>query len=64
MAGVFSHCRHIVLLDATRAIITSCLEPVFAVLLAVIFIHELLRGWQAAGMIAVMAATILAQKSR
>jgi drug/metabolite transporter (DMT)-like permease len=48
-------------LDPTRAVITSCLEPVFAALFAAIFVHEGLRGAQLAGMAAVMGATVLAQ---
>ena len=37
------------LLDPTSAIVTSCLEPVFASLLAVLFVGEKLSGWQIAG---------------
>lgn len=49
-------------LDPTRAVITSCLEPVFAVIFAAIFVHEGLRGLQVAGIAAVMTATVLAQR--
>lgn len=49
-------------LDPTRAVITSCLEPVFAVVFAAIFVHEGLRGLQVAGIAVVMTATVLAQK--
>ena len=48
-------------LDPTRAVITSCLEPVFAAVFAAIFVGEALRGVQVAGMAAVLLATILAQ---
>jgi len=48
-------------LDPTRAVITSCLEPVFAILLAVVFIHERLSAWQVAGIMAVLAATVMVQ---
>jgi DME family drug/metabolite transporter len=48
-------------LDPTRAVITSCFEPVFAVVFAAIFIHEALRGLQILGMAAVLLATILVQ---
>lgn len=48
-------------LDPTRAVITSCLEPVFAALFAAIFVNESLRSAQMAGMAAVLAATVLAQ---
>lgn len=49
-------------LDPTRAVITSCLEPVFAVVFAAIFVHEGLRGLQVAGIAAVMTATVLIQR--
>jgi drug/metabolite transporter (DMT)-like permease len=48
-------------LDPTRAIITSCLEPVFTVLFAVIFVGEIVRGLQIAGFAAVLAATVMVQ---
>lgn len=48
-------------LDPTRAVVTSCLEPVFAALFAAIFVNEALRAVQLAGMLAVMTATVLAQ---
>jgi drug/metabolite transporter, DME family len=48
-------------LDPTRAIIASCLEPVFAILFAVIFVGERLRVLQVAGIAAVLAATIMVQ---
>jgi drug/metabolite transporter (DMT)-like permease len=48
-------------LDPTRAIITSCLEPVFTVLFAVIFVGETVRGLQIAGFAAVLAATVMVQ---
>ena len=48
-------------LDATRAIVTSCLEPVFAILFAATFAHESF-GWpQVVGMAAVIAGTIIIQ---
>jgi drug/metabolite transporter (DMT)-like permease len=46
-------------LDPTRAVITSCLEPVFATLFAVIFVHEAVRGLQVVGIAAVLAATVM-----
>lgn len=49
-------------LDPTRAVVTSCLEPVFAILFAGIFIHEAVRGLQVLGIAAVLAATIMVQK--
>jgi len=48
-------------LDPTRAVITSCLEPVFAILLAVIFVHETLRPLQVVGIVAVLGATVMVQ---
>ena len=48
-------------LDPTRAVVTSCLEPVFAILMAVAFVHESVRGLQVAGIVAVLAATVMVQ---
>ena len=48
-------------LDPTRAVITSCLEPVFAILIAVVFGFEILRPLQVLGILAVLAATVLVQ---
>ena len=48
-------------LDPTRAVITSCLEPVFAILIAVIVGFEILRPLQVLGILAVLAATVLVQ---
>lgn len=48
-------------LDPTRAVIASCLEPVFAILFAATFVHEGLRGTQVLGIAAVLAATVMVQ---
>ncbi len=48
-------------LDATRAIVTSCLEPVFAVLVASSVLGESLTAIQALGIALVLVATILIQ---
>jgi drug/metabolite transporter (DMT)-like permease len=48
-------------LDPTRAVITSCLEPVFAILFAVSFVHESLRVLQVVGILVVLAATVMVQ---
>jgi drug/metabolite transporter (DMT)-like permease len=48
-------------IDATRAVIASCLEPVFAVLFAAAFVGESVRGSQLVGILAVLAATVMAQ---
>jgi drug/metabolite transporter, DME family len=50
-------------LDPTRAIVTSCLEPVFSIVIAAIALSELLGPSQIAGMIMVLVATILVQTS-
>jgi len=49
------------LLDPTRAIIASCLEPVFAILFAFIFVGESLRPLQIFGVAAVLTATVMVQ---
>lgn len=51
-------------LDPTRAVITGCLEPVFAILFAAVFVQEAIRGAQAAGIAAVLAATMMIQMER
>ncbi len=48
-------------LEPTRAIITSCLEPVFSILIAAVFLGELLRPLQTLGMAAVLAAIVVVQ---
>lgn len=48
-------------LDPTRAVIASCLEPVFAILFAATFVHEGLRPVQALGIMAVLAAGVMVQ---
>jgi drug/metabolite transporter (DMT)-like permease len=49
-------------LDATRAVVTACLEPVFAILIAVIFLHDQPDWLQAIGMGLVLVATVVVQK--
>jgi len=48
-------------LDATRAIVTSCLEPVFSILIAAVALGELVRPLQALGIVFVLLATLLVQ---
>jgi drug/metabolite transporter (DMT)-like permease len=48
-------------LDPTRAIVTSCLEPVFTVLIAAIFLGEIFGPLQSVGMAMVLAASVLVQ---
>ena len=49
-------------LDPTRAIVTSCLEPVWAIFLTATFLGELVSATQVLGMAVVLAATILVQR--
>jgi drug/metabolite transporter (DMT)-like permease len=48
-------------LDATRAIVTSCLEPVFSVVIAAIWLGEALGPLRVLGMAVVLGATVLVQ---
>jgi len=48
-------------LDATRAIVTSCLEPVLSIVIAAIFLGELVTWLQVAGMAVVLLATVVVQ---
>lgn len=48
-------------LDATRAIVTSCLEPVFTIIIAAIALGETVNLMQTVGVVVVLAATILIQ---
>ncbi len=54
----FAGLRH---LDATRAIVTSCLEPAFSIVIAALALGELVRPLQVAGIALVLAATVLVQ---
>jgi len=58
IAFYFSGLQH---LDATRAIVTSCLEPIFAILCAAIFVHEGLSWIQVVGVVIVLVATVIVQ---
>ncbi len=49
------------LLDATRTIVTSCLEPVFSILIAAVALGERISLVQAAGIAVVLVATIVVQ---
>ena len=46
-------------LDPTRAIVVSCLEPVFSIVIAAIALRETVRPLQAAGIALVVGAAIL-----
>jgi drug/metabolite transporter (DMT)-like permease len=50
-------------LEPTRAIIASCLEPVFSILLAALLLGEVLRPIQTLGIIFVLAAIVIVQRS-
>lgn len=51
------------LLVPTKAIIASCLEPVFSILIAAIALKEIVGPVQAVGIAMVLSAIVLAQKS-
>ena len=50
-------------LDPTKAIVASCLEPVFTVVIAAVALHEVVRPLQALGIGMVLAAIIVVQRS-
>jgi drug/metabolite transporter (DMT)-like permease len=49
-------------LEPTRAIIASCLEPVFSILLAAALLGEVLRPLQTLGILLVLAAIVIVQR--
>ncbi|MGA2945803.1 MAG: EamA family transporter [Candidatus Sulfotelmatobacter sp.] len=49
-------------LEPTRAIIASCLEPVFSILLAALLLGEVLRPIQALGIVLVLTAIVIVQR--
>ncbi len=49
-------------LEPTRAIIASCLEPVFSILLAALLLGEVLRPVQSVGIVLVLAAIVIVQR--
>ncbi len=49
------------LLDPTRAIVTSCLEPVFSIVIAAVALGELVSPLQGVGIAVVLVATIVVQ---
>lgn len=49
-------------LEPTRAIIASCLEPVFSILLAALLLGEVLRPIQTLGIAFVLAAIVIVQR--
>lgn len=48
-------------LDPTRAIVTSCLEPVFAIIIAAVTLGETVNSFQILGIAVTLTATILVQ---
>jgi len=48
-------------LEPTRAIVVSCLEPVFSILLAAVVLGELMRPMQALGIMLVLVAIVVVQ---
>jgi DME family drug/metabolite transporter len=51
-------------LEPTRAIIASCLEPVFSIVLAAVLLGEVLRPIQTLGIVFVLAAIVIVQRQR
>ena len=49
-------------LDPTRAIVTACLEPVWAILLTALILGELVAPMQVVGIVVVLLATMLVQR--
>lgn len=49
-------------LEPTRAIIASCLEPVFSILLAALLLGEVLRPVQTLGIVLVLSAIVIVQR--
>jgi drug/metabolite transporter, DME family len=49
-------------LEPSRAIIASCLEPVFSIVLAAMFLDEVLRPIQTVGIAFVLAAIVIVQR--
>jgi len=49
-------------LEPTRAIIASCLEPVFSILLAALLLGEVLRPVQTLGIILVLGAIVIVER--
>jgi len=48
-------------LEPTRAVVASCLEPVFSILIAAVALGELLRPLQSVGIVVVLIAIVLSQ---
>jgi probable blue pigment (indigoidine) exporter len=48
-------------LEPTRAIVVSCLEPVFSIVIAAVVLGEIMRPLQTVGILVVLAAIIVVQ---
>jgi len=48
-------------LEPTRAIVVSCLEPVFSIIIAAVALGELVKPLQTVGIVMVLAAILLVQ---
>jgi len=48
-------------LEPTKAIVVSCLEPVFSILIAAIALHEVVRPLQGLGILMVLSAIVIVQ---
>lgn len=48
-------------LEPTRAIVVSCLEPVFSILIAALVLGEIMQATQTLGIVFVLAATLVVQ---
>jgi drug/metabolite transporter (DMT)-like permease len=48
-------------LEPTRAVVVSCLEPVFSIVIAAVALGEIMRPVQTVGILLVLAATIVVQ---
>jgi drug/metabolite transporter (DMT)-like permease len=55
----FSGLQH---LDPTRAVVTACLEPVWAILLTAVLLGEWVSPMQVVGVVVVLSATVLIQR--
>jgi drug/metabolite transporter (DMT)-like permease len=49
------------MVDATRAVVTSCFEPVFTIIIAAVALGELVKPLQVVGIVVVLVATIVVQ---
>ncbi len=49
-------------LEPTRAIVVSCLEPVFSIVIAALALGEVMRPLQTLGIVLVLAAILLVQR--